>query len=1145
MKKKSDLRVLQYSYLKKMLMKLKIALFIVLVSVTNIFATHSYSQLAKVSLDMENKTLEQVMDEIERQSEFYFIFNQKQIDVDRIVTVQRADTYIDEVLNDIFSDTDVYYAVLDKKILLAKEPLEEEKNAFDMAAEALQNVISGTVRDGETGQVMPGVNIQVKGTTIGAITDINGQYTLPSITDRNVTLVFSFIGYSTQEVPADGRMVVDVNLVAEVTGLEEVVVIGYGVQKKSNITGAITSVGSEDLINRSTSNVSATLQGKAAGVQVLNTSGAPGASSALRIRGYSSNGISEPLYIVDGLKVPDINYLDPGNIQNIEILKDAASAAIYGAEAGNGVVLITTKTGKQGEGKIFYNAQYSILNQNKKVDLLNAEEFINYYTERDPTFITILDNFYYNDPSASVNGKLADTDWQDELYTTGYRMHHTLGFQGGNERGSFYISMDFLDEDGIVVGQKDLYNRFSGQFNGSYRIKEWLTVGITNSLIKSKTRRVGESDVANSIRTVISGIYVADPLTPVEYIDGLTPLNLQQAVDDGFQPLINETTKNYYGISQFQTSNPIAMLNSGNEYADGFSINGTVYANIEPLKDLVYTSRLGYRFNNSSNYSFFPAYWTPYNVSENETLSMSQSNGSYYQWENFASYNLSLKKSTFMLTAGMSFINNIRDNISASTDELLNLQENFRYLNYSTVTANDNITGNRIRNSQIAYFGRFGWNYDQRYNLQFNFRADAYDASKLHLDHAWGYFPSVSGGWTITNEGFMQNFIPNVLSFLKLRASYGINGSISNLGGYQYSSSLMTGNPYFLNPEGKLYVGTYPSTYLANPKLRWEESTQLDVGLDIRLFGDKLSLTADYYNKNTNGLLILSKASLITGTNNVFQNVGIINNQGYEFDLEWKDLIADKVQYTIKVNLATVKNEVVEYEGKGVRIDGAEVPHSHVPVTFFEEGYPVWYFRTYVYKGVNEANGGPIIEDINSDGTINDADKTMVGNPIPDFTFGTTISLAYKNFDLLAYGTGAIGGDIFYAVVKGTTGILANKPHFMYDNRWTPENTTAKNPSAYYQTNDLFYMTSDAMVFDGSFFKINQIQVGYNVPTSMLNKILVSSLRAYVSLENYFTFTSYPGLDPETRAGTSSSMGIDLAGYPILKSLMFGINLTF
>jgi TonB-linked SusC/RagA family outer membrane protein len=1002
--------------------------------------------------------------------------------------------------------------------------------------------VSGTVNDAEN-EPLIGVSIAEKGTVNGTVTDVNGQYTLS--VKEGATIVYSYIGYISQERTA-ANGVLNVTLTEDTKSLDEVIVIGYGVQKKSNVTGAISSVKSEDLIARSVTDVGSALQGKTSGIQVINTSGSPGAAAALRIRGFSSNGISDPLYVVDGLKVPDLSSVDIENIESIEILKDGASAAIYGAEAGNGVVLITSKTGKKGAGKIFVNTQHSFSKLAKKFDLLGAQDFITYQIEAGTRSLDEFNMYYYNDPSSYINNKLVDTDWQDVAYNTGYMQRYTLGFQGGNDKGSLYMSLGYLDHNGIITGSKDSYNRVNGQINASYKIKDWIDVGVTNSIEVSKLKSMTESDPRGQSFT--TNLYDLDPLTPVEYSDGLrgAPVRLQKAVKDGYSPAVNPKTGNYYSAPYFSGLNALSYLERDNRYTDIFQINGTAYANLTPLKNFVLTSRLGYRFMNYYEYEYTAPYWQNESVwlNKNPELEVEQKGSYYYQWENFGNYLLKFGEHDFTMMAGMSFTSSKINAMGTRTDELTNLAPNFQYLDYSAETASDFIEGNTTEARQIAYFGRFGWDYAGKYNIQVNFRADSYDAAFLDLEHNWGYFPSVSAGWTLSNEEFMQNINKKMLSFAKLRASYGKNGSISNLGGYMYASVLNTGNNYYM--DGKLITGTYPSEYLANSKLKWEESVQLDLGFDLRMFNDRLLLGFDYYNKNTEGLLVQSVAPLVTGTSFIWQNVGKVNNHGFEVELEWRDKVTDKFSYSVKGNIATVNNKVTQYKGEGVRLGGSETirgSQTGQQVSYIEEGYPVWYLRGYVFEGVNPADGSPVYKDVVPDGQITDADKEMIGSGIPDFTYGATVSLKYGNFDLMAFGAGSYGNELMYAM-QGPGIYTGNRPQFFFDQRWTADNPNSKRPTLIYQREEKFVYSS-ANVFDASYFKIKQIQLGYTLPDSWLSAVKVSSLRIYASLDDFFIFTKYPGQDPETRPNATSGMAIDYGGYPIAKSVMVGVNLNF
>ncbi len=1097
----------------------------------------SYSQNARVSVNVKDGNIVDIFNAIENQSEFRIFYRADEIDLDKKYTVDYENETVGNMLSDLFNGSKFTYELVDKIIVITSYKQQPK--------------ISGKVTDASTGEPLPGVNIRIEGTNTGTITDAEGKYALDTPAE-NATLQFSFIGYNTENVAIAGRSQINIALIPELTALEEVVVIGYGVQKKSNVTGAISSVKADDLKNTSLTNVGSALQGKVSGVQVINNSGAPGANATIRVRGYSSNGSSDPLYVVDGLKVASIDYLATENIESIEVLKDAASAAIYGAEAGNGVILVTTKTGKQGTGKIFFNSQYSFTNLAEKADLLNADEFTTFLLEGYPTRQFEVDNYYLNDPSAIVNGKLADTDWQDVIYEQGNRQNYNIGFQGGNDRASVFVSMDYTDHDGIVVGSTDTYKRLNGQINVSYKIKDWIEIGVTNAIDETKARSVSENALLYG--AILSQISVLDPITPVEYENGLAGASswVQAAVANGYEPAFNKKTGNYYGVSYWGSgNNPIATLQLDDSYTKLFRIHGTAYANITPIKNLVYTSRLGYRLMNSyTNRYIKPAWMTRIDTDAEPYLDANQIGTNYYQWENFANYTLTLNKNTFSALAGMSFIHSEMHLISANTNGLEKLEDNYLYLDYSTDAANDKVGGSTRESAQIAYYGRLSWNYEDKYNLQFNIRADAYDAGFLDLENSWGYFPSISAGWTLTNENFMKNVFPNILSSAKIRASYGKNGSISNLaGGYYYAASLNAGanalgtSSYNYYMNNALYTGVYPSNFLANPKLRWEESVQTDIGIDMRFFNNKLSFTGDYYNKKTDGLLVLSTATLSTGSSYMYKNVGLIRNTGFEIELEWKDKLMNQFQYGIKGNIATVKNNVEKYLGKNTRIGGTKLANSPEYLTYFEEDEPVWYLRGYQLESVDPATGAAIYKDVKPDGVITADDKTNIGSGIPKFTYGATITMAFKNFDFLMFGTGSYGAKLFYGLTM-LSSTTQNRPQFLYDNRWTATNTNASLPSPLYQA-QVQFANSDAFVFDASYFKIKQIQLGYSIPQSLLNKIKVTSLRAYVSLEDFFTFTKYPGIDPEVRPQSAQSMAIDFGGYPLAKSILVGLNLSF
>ncbi len=1139
MKKKSEARGRLYPYAKKMMLIMKLSIFLILISVLASTAS-VYSQATKLTVKMDNSRIAEVFDAIEQQSEFYFFYNRDRFDDNRLVSVDVEGKTIEQILDELFDGEEVTYEIVNRNILIKTKEEFPEINKITQ-----QKSVKGRISD-SSGQPLPGVTVIVKGTTNGTITDFDGNYTLTQIPDDAV-LMFSFVGMRMQEVVVGDQSVIDIVLEEETIGLEEVVAIGYGIQKKSSVTGSIASVNTDELQNRSTSSVGKAMQGKVAGVQILNLSGAPGSSPEFRVRGYSSNGSSNPLYIVDGLKVDDIGYLDPSNIGSVEVLKDAASAAIYGAEAGNGVVLITTRSGKATASRFFYNAMYANQSQTNKMEMLNASQFKEYWMEA-------------GQPESAF--QKGNTDWNDVIFENGMRQSHTIGFEGGTAKASFYASLTYNSDNGMVVGENDIYKRVAGQVNASYQVNDWLKVGTTNSLERGKIVNVSAND-ATASGSAIGGAYFYDPTTPVYYAsdaDAPPILGLLEAEANGFNVLRNDQGQ-LYGSSSLLQSNlwhPLGMIENYTNESWRSNINGTMYAEVTPIKGLVYTSRLGYRFGNmhSSNYTD-SYYWNPGQYTTAGALSAELSHNVYIQWENFANYMFSVDKNDFTVMAGMKYADNNNTFLSVETSKLENDAENYRYPDYSAADATDNIGGNNISARSISYFGRLSWSYEGKYMLQGSFRADAFDASKLSKENRWGYFPAVSAGWVVSDESFIQDLGVEALNHFKLRASWGINGNVDVLRDYPYTSALILGNSYY-NFNNLLITGAAPSNQLPNADLTWEKSVQTNFGFDSRFFDNRLSFSMDYYRKITNGLLATGPAPVISGTSTVVQNIGEIENSGLEFELSWKGSIG-AFKYDISGNLATLHNKVLESPyGEGRFAGGGGFLTD---ATYFEKGYPIWYIRTYQVDHIDQTSGQPIYKTGEELGT--DDGKDFEGSAIPDFTYGITLNAEYKNFDLRVFGAGQQGSELFFGVVRPDLPWM-NLPSFVFDDHWTSSNTTAARPSSMvYQSfpSAANYASSDHWVFNSSYFKIKEIQLGYTLSSELTKRLKISSLRIYTSLENFFTFTKYPGIDPESMSGTQNGemitipggptlslgggMGVDRIQYPAMKQVVFGINLSF
>lgn len=1000
---------------------------------------------------------------------------------------------------------------------------------------AQSRAVNGKVTDSK-GEPVIGASVFVVGSTNhGTETDLEGNYSLS--VPSGASLNFSCIGYATEIVPVGDRTVINVTLKDDTQFIEETVVIGYGVQKKSDVTGAIASVKDSDIANRSSASVAQVLQGKAAGVQIVNPSGAPGSESSIQIRGYSSNSKTTPLMIVDGLKVSDINYLDPESIASIEVLKDAASAAIYGIEAGNGVILVTTKSGKSGDanGKVFYNFQHTVQSVANMPDLMNAQEWMDYM---------ILSGANRDKSEFDYDGK-TDTYWPGLMFEKGYITRHTAGAQAGNDKGNIYVSLSYLDNNGIIAGDKDVFKRLTGQINAEYKINNWLTIGTNNSIERSKSSSVTESSGANT--SLLGSILTYDPITPWTYTESDMPERVKMWLNQG-HVLPTDANGNVYGTSIFSGNSliwhPAVMRDRTDTDRDSFFLRGATYANFTPIKGLVITSRLGYRAGYSNTHTYNHELYVNSVANQNMSINGRSENRLFYQWENFANYNFAIKKHSLSAMAGMSFQKSMSDFVYGTANQLTNEKINFRYLQYSVNTTSMSLQGIPMVSANISYFGRLGYSYDNRYFFQANFRADAYDTSKLAPTNRWGYFPSVSTGWTISNEKFMQDFKAMTgMSFMKFRASWGINGNVNAMGKYQYMDTLAASmaDGYDFG-DNTMIPGVAPSGVLPNPDIKWETSHQVDLGVDVRFFNERLGISVDWYNKNTKDLLTSTTAPANTGSTRMYINAGKVNNHGTEIELSWKDNIGD-FGYSISGNIATVHNKVLEGTA-AERVQGERIWNSYY-MTYFEKGYPLWYLRAFIIDGIDQETGAPIYRDKDKNGVINDDDRDYAGCGIPDFTYGLTLNLNYKNFDLIVYGAGSQGGELLYSLNRGDFAQQNTLREFYYKAWQNPQSTGYKYPKPDYS--DTYFRASTARIFDASFFKIKQIQLGYTVPKNILKKVKMGSLRAYVSLDDWFTFTKYPGLDPETsHAGTSAAgLGIDYGSYPISKKLVLGVNVSF
>lgn len=1010
--------------------------------------------------------------------------------------------------------------------------------------------VVGRVVD-ENDEPMIAAGVVQKGTTNGTTTDLDGQFRLEL--PKGATVIFTTIGYIPQEVVINQNETLSIKLLPDTQMIEETVVVGYGVQKKSDVTGAISQVKSEDILNRTITSPEQALGGKTAGVQTFASSARPGATPAIRVRGISSNNDANPLYVVDGRITTSIAGIDPNDIESMEVLKDGASAAIYGAEAGNGVVMITTRRGK-GDGKVSYSYQLSSQSLGKIPQVMNSEEFIQFYMEKGN--ITLKDVY-------SKWDQKTNTDWLAESYENSLMHHHNLTFSAGNDRGNLYISGSYLSNDGMFKGKSDVYDRITGMVNGSWKFKPWLEVQTNNQIEYYKARTVSEgSDYGSAVLAALQ----LDPMTPAYYTKENLPVFMQDYLNEG-KVLLQDEKGNYYGISQFNISenvHPLVQRDRSYSISKGFNINGATAINFRPYKDLTITSRLGYRFSANDSYGYNHDYYYNEGYAKQYYMSVNASAGNsiYYQWENFANWMHQFGKHNVSAMAGMSFsqLRSQSANSGVSGSDAggvidFGLKRDdplFYYIDQATPTATKTAGGGVENFSyKYSYFARVGWSYLNRYNVQATFRADAADLSVLPKPRRWGFFPSVSAGWTFSEEKFFSG-IKKAVNFAKLRVSWGQNGSIAGLGNYAYANDIASTGQY---PTGQQkadgsweYIIGYAPSMAGNQELKWETSEQINVGLDLRFLRDRLSVNFDWFDKATKDLIVTGvTTSTIVGVSASPMNAGNVDNQGIELEVRWKDTVGD-FYYSIAGNFSTLRNRVTYLhptlknglEGVGVRNYGT--------VTRFEKGYPAWHLYGYEFAGIESTTGEALFNHYDDKGVLEgtttapaDTDKRHLGSGIPTFNYGLTFNAGWKGIDLTLFLTGAGDNQILNAL--NNIDYTSNRLTYLTRDRWTPTHTNGTMPAAN-ASNYAQFLTSSGVVMDASYMKIKQIQLGYSFPKKLLRKIFVDQLRIYASMDDWFTFTKYPGFDPEI-IGQGRSMGVDKGNYPTSKKLVFGVNITF
>ncbi len=988
-----------------------------------------------------------------------------------------------------------------------------------------QQTVKGIVK-GPDGLPVIAANISQKGTNNATITDLYGNFTL-NITGQHPVLVISYIGYVTTEVNVSGRAFIEVVLQEDVEALDEVVVVGYGTMRKKDVTGAVSSVRTEDITKNATSNVMQAIAGKMSGVQVVQNSGTPGGDVSILIRGVGTINDASPLYVIDGVPVSGgMWYLNPNDVESIDVLKDASATAIYGSRGANGVVMVTTKQAQEGHTEINFDYSYGIQHTAKTYDMLNASQYAALHNEMrtnaGPEYSL---NPAFSDPESLGTG----TDWMDAIFRTAPMQKVNLSMLGGNQKISHATSLGYYTQDGIMKNSS--YNRLSLQSNISSKI-------VSNVTVRANVNLSAENRRTQPVSTVIQNAMRILPSIPIQDENGEYAGPTGNAEWNG------------------NALNPVAIINEQNYRMKGFRMLSNISLEWEIIKGLKFKTtggaELGYDYNNS----YIPKYKWGMNESKNTMQTVSSAYEQLYLWDNTLNYDKSFGKHRINAMVGTSYQEYKKESVSASgsgrASELTTELDN--------ATKATDVGGNSLRWALMSYMARLHYSYDDRYLVTATFRADG--SSKFGKDNRFGYFPSFAAAWNIGNESFMQSVKP--ISQLKLRAGYGQTGN-QNIGAYAFADKLSVNGVYNFGSqrgfESNLVNLIYPYL-LSNPSVKWEAVEQYNVGVDIGFLKNRIVANLDFYVKNTRDMLTKKPVPQTSGTSLEQAdwppvNIGKVLNRGFEFTINTKNFVGE-FKWETNLNMSFNHNEVVS-------IGGPEILNG---VSLIREGQPINSFYGYklggVYQTLDEVFTGPVMEnraadkashnpykntspgdmwfvDVDGNGEINDLDRTVIGNPSPDCIFGFNNTFSYKNFDLSIFFQGALGNQVWNGVrashesMNSTYNQLASTLE-----RWTGEGTSSSMPRAIYADPNNNSRASTRWLENGSYAKLKNLTFGYTLPENWTNRAKVKALRLYVSFDNLCTITNYSGLDPEV--GLS---GLDYGVYPSARTYMFGVSVKF
>lgn len=1094
---------------------MRISTFLLMVCVFCSYAGNAHSQNAKVSIRMNNVKLDKILNEIENQTDYLFIYN-NQVDINKITSVKVKNEAVAQVLDRILSGTGINYELEGTHIILTTEAIK------DLHAQQQAKTVTGTVTD-VSGEPIIGANIRIKGITTGTITDIDGNFSIEA--EPQSVIEVSYIGYLTQETVINNQKSIRFLLKEDTKTLDEVVVIGYGVQKKADLTGSVANINTEKLNTQSNANIGQALQGKIAGVDIVSQGGAPGSGTRIMVRGIGTLNNASPLYIVDGMYMNSIDHINPNDIASIDVLKDASSAAIYGSRAANGVIIVTTKEGSNTEGKpiIDLSVNLGISTASKFLDMLDAKGWAE---------VTTIARQAIGKPALDMATDLAnkpDNDWQDIMFRPALMQNYNLSVKGGGKYSTYYTGLGYFNQDGIVKGTN--YQRYNIQSKNDY--KRGIFSAGTNLIISFSH----DKPLHQELRGGMIGTILQSVPTLEKYDD---------------------TREGGYGGTYGDVVNiphPLAIIDDNimDRYNENVKIFANLYAQIELFKGLKYKLNLTPDFSFERYKNYLNKYDFGLATNSITQLTERQRRRRNILVENLLTFDRTFGEHKISALAGYTYQDSRFRHIQAYGEGLPQGLEEI-----DAATTNRSNEGNSWRSVLTSILGRVFYSYQNKYLFTATIRRDG--SSKFGKNNRYGYFPSFSLGWNVAEEKFMENV--HWLDQLKLRGGYGVLGN-QEIDNYQYSSTITTGINY---PDGNggLLQGAFPKNF-ANPDIKWEETAMTNVGIDFMAFNNRLSLTADYYVKNTKDILLTVPIPISSGgANDPIRNAGKIRNNGFEFNLGWMDQPNPDISYGINLIGSFNKNKVIAMGSESGSIKGGST-NQNITTSETKAGYPIggyWLISTAGYFNSQEevdayAKDGKKIQpaaepgdikfvDANNDGVINDDDRVFQGSPFPDFTFALNGNMRYKNFDLSIGLQGVLGNKIYNAT-RQTLEDVTKGSNFLASclDYWTPENKNASHPRLTWDDpNRNTRAESDRYLENGSYLRLRSVQLGYTFPQTWF-KGAIQHARVYINAENLFTITSYSGYSPDVNADNANYRGFDNFIYPTNRTFMLGLNVTF